>query len=113
MLRDLGQNYPPAEVQRMATQIGQGGLIQFNSFQELMAVRVSSKPPSPAEVAAAIALFDSDGRGFVQLKSLQELMTRYGDKMTSTECADLVEDANPDPSGWVDYNEFAKLICSV
>ena len=111
-LRDLGQNYPPAEINKMAQQIGQGGMIRFDSFCQLMASRVTSKPPSAEDVIASFKLFDKDGTGFIQVKTLTEAMTRYGDKFNREEMQSMVEDAQPDPNGWVNYEELARMICS-
>eukprot|EP00030_Apusomonadida_sp_AF-17_P007699 a842685_236.p2 GENE.a842685_236~~a842685_236.p2 ORF type:complete len:160 (+),score=73.45 a842685_236:41-481(+) len=112
VLRELGQNYPPAELQKMGASIQQGGMITFNRFTELMATRVTSKPMSEQEVLNAFKVFDKDGTGFINVRGLTEAMSRYGERLTADEMKALIEDSMPDQDGFVDIQELAKLITS-
>ena len=50
-----------------------------------------------------MAVFDKDGDGFITLDELRTVMTNIGEKISEEEIRDMIEEADTDKNGVVDF----------
>ena len=87
-------------------------LKQFSAMNRLkkMALRVIARGLSEEELAGLKEMFktmDTDGSGAITFEELREGLRRYGStELRDSEVRDLMEAADVDNSGTIDYDEF-------
>lgn len=64
------------------------------------------------EIREAFTVFDVDGNGFISRSELRHVMMNLGEKMTEEECDSLVEEADIDGDGQINYEEFCLMMGS-
>lgn len=113
LLRKVGENPSQAEVQALANQVDKDGtgIIRFPAFLDLMATKVDSLV-AEGEIREAFRVFDIDGNGFVTRTELKHVMMNLGEKMTEEEVYSMVEEADIDGDGQINYEEFYGLMNS-
>lgn len=114
ILRAIGENPTDAEVQDMINEIDSdgNGSIEFPEFLRMMANKVSDLYAED-EIREAFQFFDRDGNGFITRHELKSVMMNLGEKLTDQECDQLVEEADLDGDGVINYEEFYYLMaCS-
>jgi len=57
-------------------------------------------------------ILDKEKRGEVNTNELRWILKQLGDDLTEADIDDMIADVDTDGSGWVDYNEFHKLMTS-
>lgn len=55
------------------------------------------------EIKEAFRLFDKDGNGFISAAELRHVMTCIGEKLTDEEVDDMLQEADVDGDGVVNY----------
>jgi calmodulin len=113
ILRSIGENPTDAEVQDMINEIDfdGNGSIEFPEFLRMMAKKVSDLYAED-EIREAFQFFDRDGNGFITRHELKSVMMNLGEKLTDQECDQLVEEADLDGDGVINYEEFYYLMAS-
>jgi len=113
VLRQIGQNPTDAEIQDMINEVdGNGsGLIEFPQFLNLMAKKISELDAED-EIREAFRFFDRDGNGFITRHELKTVMMNLGEKLTDDECDLIVEEADIDGDGKINYEEFYFLMAA-
>lgn len=61
------------------------------------------------EIKEAFRLFDKDGNGFISAAELRHVMTCIGEKLTDEEVDDMLNEADLDGDGMVNYQGKRKL----
>ncbi len=56
--------------------------------------------------------FLQDGNGFISRQELRAVMMNLGEKLTEEECDELVEEADLDGDGQINYEEFFQMMTS-
>ncbi|XP_044472050.1 calcium-dependent protein kinase 19-like isoform X2 [Mangifera indica] len=62
------------------------------------------------EMKAAFKVFDKDQNGFISAAELRHVMTNLGEKMTYEEAKEMIQEADVDGDGQVNYDEFVRLM---
>ncbi|XP_069114946.1 calmodulin-like [Argopecten irradians] len=63
-----------------------------------------------AEFKEAFSLFDKDGDGTISTKELGTVMRALGQNPTEADLRDMINDADADGSGAIEFNEFVGLM---
>ena len=58
-------------------------------------------------------MFDREGNGFITVPDLTEVMLKLGEKLSSDECEELINEADIDGDGTVNYEEFVTMLFKV
>lgn len=68
--------------------------------------------PAQLEVELKIAFqtFDKEGQGRIPTAELRRVVTSLGERLTEEEADQMVKQADPESSGYVDYNRFIKTL---
>ena len=61
----------------------------------------------------SFAMYDKDGNGSISLVELREVLRNLGEKVTNDEINQIIQIADTDGDGEIDYKEFVDLIKDV
>jgi len=87
------------------------GLFDFQKFVDLMALY--RRPPlTEPELQETFELLDRDNSGSVDAAELKQLLTCVGHALTKDEAEDMIEEADADGSGEIEFDEFCHVILS-
>merc|ERR1711953_980287 len=107
IMRAIGQNPSEAEIQDMVNQVDKDGTgsIDFPEFLMMMALKVDADNAED-EIREAFQVFDGDGNGFINRQELTMVMSNLGEKLTSEEIQGMIDEADVDGDGQINYEEF-------
>ncbi|XP_077988101.1 neo-calmodulin-like [Glandiceps talaboti] len=113
VIRSLGLNPTGAELDAMIAEIdlNANGTIEFNEFCNLMAKTLLDHPNADEEMMEAFRRFDRNNDGYVDAKEIEFVMQKIGDKMTKEEAQEMVNEADVDGDGRINYEEFVAIMC--
>ncbi|XP_074662442.1 uncharacterized protein LOC141914989 [Tubulanus polymorphus] len=110
-MRALGKNPSEAEIKTMIEEVdvNGNGTIEFGEFISLM-LNYGSKGDPELSMREAFKTFDKDGNGFISKQELVDIMTKLGEPLTKEEAENLMQKADLNGDGQLDYNEFIKVM---
>ena len=110
-MQSMGQNPTVDEVQEMMREVdlNQDGKIDFDEFMYLM-TKSSPDTQTEDEVINAFRVFDKEGNGLIASSELKHIMMTIGDKMTEEEADEMVNEADIDEDGMINYEEFMRMM---
>ncbi len=113
VMRSLGQNPSEEELADMIYQVDKdgSGTIDFNEFLSLMA-RKMKEADTEEELIEAFKVFDRDGNGVISRHELKYVMRTAGEHLSEQDIAEIIEEADIDGDGYVDYEEFVRMMMS-
>ncbi|CAJ0948527.1 unnamed protein product, partial [Mesorhabditis belari] len=111
VMRALGQNPTEAELNAMIYDGDSDGnrSIDFEEFLGMMAEKMKN-PIMDSDVRAAFQVFDKDGNGFISAKELRHVMTSLGEALTEEEVDEMIDEADVNGDGQVNYEEFVAMM---
>ena len=111
IMKSLNQNPSEAELRQILAEVDLdgSGTIDFNEFCILMQQRSKESEPEE-EIIAAFRVFDKDGNGTLGTKELRHIMTSIGDKLTDEEVDQMIDEADIDGDGVINYEEFVRMM---
>merc|ERR1719167_1976810 len=113
IMRSLGQNPSEAEIQDMVNQVDKdgSGLLDFPEFLSMMVLKAESENAED-EIREAFQVFDGDGNGFINRQELACVMGNLGEALTSEEIQSMIDEADIDGDGQINYEEFFSMMNS-
>ena len=107
----MGQNPTDDEINEMMREVdlNQDGKIDFDEFITLM-MKSSPDTQTEDEVINAFRVFDKEGNGLISSAELKHIMMTIGDKMTEEEADEMVNEADIDEDGMINYEEFVRMM---
>ena len=107
----MGQSPTEEEINEMMREVdlNQDGKIDFDEFMILM-TRSSPDTQTEEEVINAFRVFDKEGNGLIASSELKHIMMTIGDKMTEEEADEMVNEADIDEDGMINYEEFVRMM---
>ncbi|CAG5128992.1 unnamed protein product, partial [Candidula unifasciata] len=115
VLRSFGQNPTQAELKELIKEMdpNKNGRIEFKEFVDGMSRRgIKSQEQEEDELLAAFRVFDRDDNGYITAPELRHVMTSCGEPMTDDEVDKMIEEADVDEDGRVNYQEFVRMMAS-
>ena len=112
VMASLGSKPPTeAEIQDWINTVDPdgGGTIDFSEFTKLMNSHLT-ETSTEQSIREAFHLFDKDGDGQITPAEVQKAMDYLGNEMTTEELEDMLEVAEKDGGGYINYEEFIKLM---
>jgi len=85
------------------------GFVELEEFV-LLARRKMQEDEDEKELKEMFRVLDKEKRGEVNTSELRWILKSLGDNMTEEEIDDMIADVDTDGSGWVDFDEFKKLM---
>merc|ERR1711959_51594 len=112
VLRACGQIPTEAEMTILIQKVDKdgNGFIDFDEFCDLMSK--TNKDPAEMEdlIMPAFKTFDADNSGYIDKDELLNTLTTMGDKVDEKMVTAMIEEADVDGDGKLDYKEFAKIM---
>jgi len=118
-LKSLGQNPTAQDLKDMiaGVDVDENGTIEFNEFL----IMLKKKMKDPGEdaykteeemIKEAFQKFDVNKTGIISADELRQVMASIGEKLTNKELEDMIREADSNGDGFIDYQEFVKIIKS-
>jgi len=109
-----GQNPTEDEVLNLMPEadLDGNGTIEFPEFLELMKEKYGSDDQE-ADLREAFKIFDRDRDGFIDMRELKKVSMMLGTLLDQQEIDELMEEADVDGNGKLDYAEFVKMLLRV
>jgi calmodulin len=70
--------------------------------------KIKNNPMNVENLKGAFQVFDKDGNGFISADELREIMTCLGEKLTDKEAGAMIQEADINGDGMVDYDGMTK-----
>jgi len=111
VMRTFGWTPTEGELQELISEIDQdgNGCISFNEFVWLM-TREIHDADIEEEIREAFRVFDREGHGFITASDLTTVLQTLGDKLSTAETEELINEADIDGDGNVNYEEFVTML---
>lgn len=111
IVRSIGYNPTEAEVSEMIKSVdgSKNGMLSFNDFLSLVS-KVVNTGDSEAEIREAFKVFDKDRNGTISASELKRVMTMFGEKLSEEEVEQMINEADVDHDGQINYEEFVKML---
>lgn len=121
VMRSLGHNPSERELHDMINEIDKdrNGTIDFDEFLEMMTRnsalnKTGSKggavDEEEEELLQAFKVFDKDGNGTISEVELRDVMKSLGELLSEREIKQMIEEADGDGDGEIDFHEFKKMM---
>ncbi|XP_015775882.1 PREDICTED: EF-hand calcium-binding domain-containing protein 7-like [Acropora digitifera] len=81
--------------------------ISYNDFCDIMR---KEKPPNEDSLLKAFKCIDKNGDGYITSDELFNLLTKQGERMTKSEVQAILDDADTNNDGKLDYIEFTAML---
>ncbi|KAE9593620.1 hypothetical protein Lal_00036291 [Lupinus albus] len=88
------------------------GTMEFGEFLNLMAIKMKETEVEE-ELREAFRVFDKDQDGYISPIELMFVMRTIGVKVTEEELGMMINEADLDGDGLIDYKEFVRMMLSV
>merc|ERR1711953_3428 len=114
ILRTFGQNPAEAEIQDMVNQVDKdgSGMIDFPEFLMMMANKADYENAED-QIREAFQVFGGNGDGYINRLELAVVMQNLGEKLEIEEIQTMIDEADLDGDGQINYEEFYTMMKSV
>ncbi|XP_033728846.1 calmodulin-like [Pecten maximus] len=112
-MRSIGENPSTREIREIvdAADLNRNGTIEFEEFVEMVAERLKDFD-AVSEMKEAFEVFDRDGDGFLDRDDIRKAMSGLGVSLTEPEVTEMMEVADTDKDGRLNYKEFVAMLTS-
>ncbi|VDN97980.1 unnamed protein product [Rodentolepis nana] len=112
VVRSLGHNPTREEIRQMMEEVDADGdgSIDFNEFLKVMTKKLDDCEPE-REMQEAFEVFDKNGDGYISQAELRDAMASFGENVSVKETKKMMEHADIDGDGRVDYDGKTSLKC--
>ena len=86
-------------------------LIDFNEFLQIIEKRGKYKELEE-ELFEAFKIFDKEGKGAIPTSEFRHYMLTLGERMTDDDVEEMIKEADPQDSGYIDYRDYTNKILS-
>lgn len=83
-------------------------MISYSTFRSIAAQRIAERDPKE-EILRAFELFDSDGKGRIELKDLQRVAQELGEGLSEDELHAMIEEFDVRGEGGIGKDEFVGI----
>lgn len=109
----LGQQVTDTELKDMVQEVdlNENGTIEFSEFYNLW-IRDRDSQTEEEELRASFNVFDQDGSGAINKSELEKVMKNLDPAVTEDDLKEMMDEADQNQDGKIDYEEFCRLMKS-
>mmetsp|Transcript_24345 Transcript_24345/g.41895 ORF Transcript_24345/g.41895 Transcript_24345/m.41895 type:complete len:164 (-) Transcript_24345:1032-1523(-) len=113
VMKKLGQSMTEDQLQKLVMDVGKDGNgdIEFSDFLAVMTKNLSDNQ-TEHELQKAFNFFDKDNDGLISAVELRDVMLRLGENVTVEECAAIIDEADQNGDGKIDFHDFCTILMS-
>lgn len=110
-MRSLGQNPTEQDLDEIMREVDKdgNGTIEYEEFIRMMSRR-SQEINEEEELRKSFKVFDKDGDGVISFTELKYVMSNLGERMSDAEITAMLEQADTDGDGQINYEEFVRMM---
>ncbi|KAJ7519498.1 hypothetical protein O6H91_20G041600 [Diphasiastrum complanatum] len=115
VLRSLGDTPSEKDLQLMVQEvdIDDDGYVDLEEFVKLNAPVSAENLASPEELKDVFCVFDADKNGYISAEELHNVLLNLGDcGLTIEDCRRMIRIVDSDGDGFVNFEEFKKMMTS-
>lgn len=107
----FGHSIKPDFLESIEEDIDQDGtgFIGLDEFMDIIQKKLQADEDE-RELKEIFRVLDKEKKGEVNTTELRWILKSLGDDLTEEDIDDMIADVDTDGSGWVDYEEFSKLM---
>ena len=111
VMKSLGQNPSEEELKEIIFEIDKDGdgKVDFKEFLCLMAKKMK-ETKTEEDLIEAFKVFDRDGNGLISSHELRFVMLSSGESLSGEEIDETIREADTDCDGYINYEEFVKMM---
>lgn len=111
IFRQVGQNPSDNDLREMIKEAdgGSGDELTYDKFIMIMR-RKMLENDTEAELIEAFKLFDTEGKGLINNGDLRQMLLNLGETLSSEELDRVIQEADDDNDGYVNYEEFVRTV---
>jgi len=110
-LKKLGHTIKPDWFEKVDIDAEGTGYVQYEEFCGILRKKLQDDEDE-RELREMFRILDKEKKGEVNTNELRWILKNLGDDLTEADIDDMIADVDTDGSGWIDYNEFHKLMMS-
>ncbi|XP_061172583.1 calmodulin-like [Saccostrea echinata] len=109
IIRKIDPTARRSDINNMAKLLNKDGEFGFHDFVNALTLRMRQADIED-ELQRAFRIFDKDGDGYITVRELRHLMTNLGEKYTEEEVNEMIQIADFNQKGKVDFQDYIKLV---
>mmetsp|Transcript_29296 Transcript_29296/g.32542 ORF Transcript_29296/g.32542 Transcript_29296/m.32542 type:complete len:151 (+) Transcript_29296:91-543(+) len=111
VMKSLGQEPTSEQLDQMINEVDKdnSGTIEFDEFLQLMAKQMT-KGDLQDELREAFKAFDQNGDGKISKAELKKVMEGLGENLSDQDISDMIDEADHDGDGEINYEEFVAMM---
>ena len=111
LMRKLGKNPTDLELKQIIENIAKPGLKQigFDDFVDLMEQKNKESDPE-IEIIITFQIFDTNNNGLISKENLFHIIRTFGETLTDEEIQEIITEADVDGDGYINYEEFVRMM---
>jgi len=112
-MKKVGHTVKPEFMEKIEDQIDSDGTgyIDLEEFKEILLKKVQADADE-RDLKDMFRVLDKEKKGEVNTSELRSILKQLDETLGEEDIDDMIADVDTDGSGWVDYDEFAKLMLS-
>ena len=111
LMRKLGQNPSDDDLIQMIESVAKPGSkkIGFDEFVDMMEKK-NNEEDTEVEIIKAFRVFDTESNGLISNENLAHIIRTLGETLTDKEIEEIVSEADVDGDGFINYEEFVRMM---
>ncbi|XP_066398045.1 probable calcium-binding protein CML13 [Miscanthus floridulus] len=110
-MRALGFEITEEQIRQMIADVDKdgSGAIDYEEFEHMMTAKIGERD-SKEELSKAFRIIDQDGNGKISNIDIQRIAKELGVNLTLDEIQDMVQEADRNGDGEIDFEEFIRMM---
>ena len=111
LMRKLGKNPTEAQLAQIIENVAKpdSKQIGFDDFVELMEQNNKENDPE-IEIINTFQIFDKDNNGLISNEEFFHIIRTFGETLTNEEIQEIITEADVDGDGYINYEEFVRMM---
>ena len=111
IMQKLGKNPTDKELAQIIENVAKSGSkkISFDDFVDLMETKNKEDDPE-VEIINTFQIFAAENNGLIPNEELFHIIRTFGETLTDKEIEDIISEADVDGDGYINYEEFVRMM---